>query len=196
MVYMLILIAVLVYAVWRGWRTGLIHQLAGVLGMAFGIVAARMFYTQVGEWLLGEWPRLGDGFAHEYKVRILSAALIFAAVYMAFSLMAAVLRSALSLLHAGALNAIAGAAVSLMKWVVVMSVMYNVLLALSPEGDLAGFCDDGDGNLVELVMSVAPALMDTGCPDDLEHERKLEEAKTISDNGAGAQTSVQAGALC
>lgn len=180
MPYMLVLIAVLVYAVWRGWRTGLIHQMAGVLGIAFGVVMARVFCAPVSAWIIERLPSLAEGFAATYKVHILASALVFGAVYVAFGIIAGVLRSALSLLHVGALNAMAGAAFSLLKWVMIMSVVYNLILALHPSGALADFCDDGDGNLVELVMYAAPALMGTQCPDDLEHMRRLEEAKKIS----------------
>lgn len=180
MPYMLLLIAVLVYAVWRGWRTGLIHQIAGVLGIAFGVVMARVFCAPVGEWLVDKIPSLAEGFASGYKVHMLAAALVFGAVYVAFGIVAGVFRSALSLLHVGALNAMAGAAFSLLKWVMIMSVVYNLILAVHPTGTLADYCDDGDGNLVELVMNAAPALMGTQCPDDLEHMRRLEEAKKIS----------------
>jgi len=178
--YMLVLFAVLVYAVWRGWRTGLLHQLAGVLGIGFGVVMTRMFCCPVSLWILENYPRLGEGFAGDYKVRMLASALIFGGVYMLFSLLAGVLRSALSLLHVGALNAMAGAAFSLLKWVVIMSVIYNVLLSVAPDSELGRICDDGDGNLVEIVMSAAPALIGIDGPDELEHKRKLEEAKAIS----------------
>lgn len=180
MPYMLVLIAVFIYAVWRGWCTGLIHQMAGVLGIAFGVVMARVFCSPVSEWLIDKLPSLAEGFAAGYKVHILASALVFGAVYAAFGIIAGVLRSALSLLHVGALNAMAGAAFSLLKWVMIMSVIYNLILALHPSGELADLCDDGDGNLVELVMYAAPALMGTQCPDDLEHLRRLEEAKKIS----------------
>ncbi len=180
MAYMLILIIVFVYAIWRGWRTGLVHQLAGVLGIGFGVVFARMFYAPVGEWLISKYPSLAEGFAAEYKVQMLSAALIFVAVYAVLSLIAGVLRSAMSLLHVGALNSMAGAAFSLLKWVMIMSIVYNVILAIAPKCSLANYCDDGDGNLVEVVMSAAPALMGTQGPDELDHMRRMDEAKCIS----------------
>ncbi|MBD5231787.1 MAG: CvpA family protein [Bacteroidales bacterium] len=180
--YMLILILVLLYAVWRGWRTGLVHQLSGVLGIAFGIVCARIFCDPVSQWIVAHSPKLAEGFAAEYRLHILASALIFAGVYLAFKLIAGVLKSAMSVLHVGVFNSMAGAAFSLLKWVMIMSVVYNLILALSPQGTLANYCDDGDGNLVEVVMSAAPALMDTCGPDDLEHMRRMEEAKSISKN--------------
>ena len=41
------------------------------------------------------------------------------------------------------------------------------------------YCNDGDGNVVELVMSVAPALFGTESPDELEHYHRLQKAKQM-----------------
>lgn len=182
MAFMIALIIVLLWSVWRGWRTGLLHQLAGVLGIAFGVVAARLLYPGVSLWLEDTFPVLSHGFAHEYKLCMLSMALVFGVVYLSFSLLAGVLRSALSVLQVGALNSVAGAGFSFLKWVMVMSVAYNVLLAVSPTCALADFCDDGDGNVVELVMGAAPFVVGVAGPDRLLHERQLDEAKAISYN--------------
>ena len=179
---MIILIGVLLYAIWRGWRTGFVHQLAGVLGIGFGIVAARIFCSPVSEWLLNASPSLGEGFAGEYKVKMLSGAIVFAIAYTLIYALAALLRSAMSLLRVGALNSIAGAAFSLLKWVMIMSVIYNVILSVFPRSDLGAYCDDGDGNIVELVMCAAPAVMGIPGPDELDHRRRMEEAKAISNN--------------
>lgn len=150
--------------------------------MSFGIVFARIFCAPVSQWVMAHFPSVGEGFAGEYKVHILASALIFAIVFLAFKLGAGILKSALSVLHVGVLNSLAGAAFSLLKWVMIMSLIYNVFLAIFPTGRLADYCDDGDGNLVELVMSAAPALIGTCGPDELEHMRRMEEAKSISEN--------------
>lgn len=193
--FMLALIIVLIYAVWRGWRTGFIHQVAGVLGIAFGIVAARLLADPIGEWLVSLHPGLDNGFLGPYRVKILAMALVFAAFYFACTLLGSVLRSALSLLHAGALNSICGSAFSLLKWVMIMSVTYNVILALKPDSDLAAFCDDGDSNLVEAVMELAPALAGTDGPDELLYRRQQEQARQISRQMPTSETFPGAAAL-
>lgn len=178
--YPLIIILVLALAVWRGWSRGLLHQLATLLGLAFGIVFVRIFGSDVSLWLQETCPQLGRGVFPEYTYSMVAAAIVFGVVYMLFSLLATVLNSALCIFRLGALNSIAGAAFSLMKWVVALSVILNLWLGLSPDSRLADYCDDGDGNVVELVMAVSPALFGTESPDDLEHRRQQEEAKTIS----------------
>ncbi len=179
MIFPLIIIVVLVLAAWRGWRRGLLHQLAALLGLAFGIVFARLFCGDVATWLADTFPSLGNCVLPEYTYSAVAVALIYGVVYMLFSLLATVLNSALSVLCLGAINSLGGAVFSMLKWVVLLSVVYNVLLSIWPDSKLADYCDDGDGNVVELVMAVAPALFGTESPDDLEHRRQQEEAKTI-----------------
>lgn len=175
----LIIIVVLILAAWRGWYRGLLHQLASLMGLAFGIVFSRIFCADVSAWLVEHCPHLGEGIFPEYTYSMISVALVFGAVYLLFSLLATVLNSALSILHLGALNSIAGAVFSILKWVLMISVALNLWLSINPDSKLADYCDDGDGNIVELVMAVAPALTGTESPDDLEHRRRQEEAKTI-----------------
>lgn len=186
--FMIFLIGVLLFAVWRGWRTGLLHQLAGVLGIGFGIVVARIFCPDVSIWLQEHYPSLAEGFLAEYKTRIIAQTLLFGGTYLAFALLTAVLKSAMSLLKVGALNSIAGSAFSLMKWMTVMSIFYNAILAMFPNGALANYCDDGDGNMVEVVMAVAPMLLGTPGPDELLHQRQMEEAKAISVNNCASHS--------
>ena len=176
----LITILVLLYAVLKGWRKGFVHQVASLLGLGFAIVAARMFCDPLSQWLAVNFPALGWKVAPEYTFRILASGIIFTGVYAAFFTVANILRSALRMLHAGAVNSIAGAAFCLLKYAFVLSVIFNIILALSPNSSLGKLCTSGDGNVVELVMNFAPAMFGTEGPDDFEHRQQMEEAKSIS----------------
>ena len=85
----------------------------------------------------------------------------------------------MQLIHTGAVNSIIGAAFCACKWTVILSVVFNLWLAFKPDCGLLKYCDAGDGNVVELVMQVAPALFGTESPDDLEHYRRLEQGKQL-----------------
>lgn len=186
MIYPLILIAVLLLAIWRGWEKGMVYQLASLLGLAFGFVAARLFCTQMAEVLDPYFPD-ADRFAEapfgeplrRYTLYMFSASAVFALVYMGFKLIGGVLNSAMQLIHTGAINSILGAGFCFCKWTVIMSVAFNLWLVMKPDCGLLKYCNDGDGNVVELVMGVAPALFGTESPAELEHYHRLRQAKQM-----------------
>ena len=175
MVYPVVVILCLLWGGWRGWRRGFVYQLASVLAVAFGIVAARLLGPGATEWLEGYFPHSDSPIA-AYTYTVLGAGVAFVVVYALISLLAIILRGIMKVIHLGALNSIAGAALGIAKWVVLLSVILNVILALKPSSKLADYCDDDDGNIVELVMDAAPALMGIDGPDELEHQRRMEEA--------------------
>lgn len=186
MFYQLILIAVLLVAIFHGWRRGMAKQLASLLGLAFGFVCARLFYEPAADMLDPLIPA-ADSFAPDpfgepmrrYTAYMVGASLVFALVYMVFRLMGGVLAKALNILHTGAINSIMGAAFNLAKWVLIMSIIFNLWLIIRPNCELRKFCDYGDGNLVELVMNAAPMMLGTESPSDLEHYHQMEEAHKL-----------------
>lgn len=186
MVYQIILIVVLLAAIFRGWKRGLAKQLASLLGLAFGFVCARLFYEPAAD-LLDPLIPAADTFApapfgepmRRYTSYMVGASAVFILVYIVFKLMGRVLGTALEILHTGAINSILGAAFCLAKWVLMMSIIFNLWLILRPNCQLREFCTYGDGNLVELVMEVAPAMLGTESPSDLEHYHQMEEAHKL-----------------
>ena len=188
--YPLLIIAVILLAIWRGWKLGMVFQLASLLGLAFGCVAARLLAPEVEPWVaehLEEYIGSEPTPLQDYALSCVSAALVFVAVYLAFKLIASLLKSAMSLLNVGAFNNILGAAFNAAKWIVILSVVLNVWLALFPDSRLGTYTNDGDGNVVELVMAVAPALMDTESPDELDHQKRLEQAREMEQDAAAGE---------
>lgn len=186
MIYPLIIIILLTFAAWRGWERGMLNQIASLLGLAFGFVTARLFYEPMSEVIDPMFPG-PETFADEpfgtplrrYTLYIVSASAVFIITYMVFTLIGSVLSRAMQLIHTGAVNSILGAALCFCKWLVLLSIILNLMLVAKPEGALAKYCNDGDGNVVELVMNVAPALFNTESPAELNHYKRLQQAKQL-----------------
>lgn len=185
MIYSIVLILILMMAVWNGWRKGMVYQIASLLGLGFGIVAARIFSDSLAPHVESWLPVAADSATpgmtpvREYMVELVSASVIFAGVYLAFRIFAGLLNSALQLLHMGAINSIVGAAFCFCKWVLLMSIALNLWMGINPKSGLLKPCTDGDGNIIELVMAVAPALLNTISPDELEHSIRVEQARSL-----------------
>lgn len=183
--YHLVLICVAVAGIWRGYRKGLVHQLAGVLGIGFGIVASRLFSGMLAEWLIERYPGIGISWCPDFVYGALASAIVFGVAFMACRLAAGVLRSAMQFIHVGALNSLLGAVFGLLKYLLIVSIVFNLILCFDKDSELLSMHDDNDGNMVELVLDLAPALLGTPSPGDLEHESQLREAKKISFNYSG-----------
>lgn len=164
----------------------MVNQLASLLGLAFGFVAARLLYDSMSQLIDPLFPG-PEHFAEEpfgtplrrYTLYTVSASLVFISTFMLFRLIGSVLSRAMQIIHTGAVNSILGAGFNFCKWLVMLSVIFNLLLAIKPDSALAKYCNDGDGNIVELVMDVAPALFNTESPADLNHYKRLQQAKQI-----------------
>ena len=124
----LIVCLVLGLAVWNGWRQGFILQVCSLAGIVAGIWLAAQFGTQAGEWL-----RLDPGFA---------AAGGFVAVLVAVILVVAIAgRLARKLFHFagfGIADTLLGIAVSVLKYLLVLSVLFSAFDDLNEDYTLAG----------------------------------------------------------
>lgn len=181
-IYHLILIVVAAVAVFVGFRKGLVRQLAGLLGIAFGVVAAHLLQDSVEPLIREYFPSLQGSFLEDYAYGVLTPCLIFLAVYAIMLLLSFLLKNLLNMLSLGVLNSILGALFCIFKYMLVMSVLFNVIISIDSESSLADCCNADDGNIVGAVMSLAPAMLGTQSPDDLNHLKQKEEAKTISYN--------------
>ena len=63
-----------------------------------------------------------------------------------------------------------------------MSVLYNIIISIDSDSSLVDCCKADDGNVVGVVMGIAPAILDIDSADDLLYMKQKEEAKTISYN--------------
>lgn len=181
-VYHLILICVAIAGVWIGYRRGFVRQLSGLLGLGFGVVASRLFSHDLALWLMEKYPGLGVDFCREFTYQVLASAIIYGGVFLACMLTARVLRSAMQIIRVGALDSVLGAALCLFKYMLGISLVLNLIICFNHDSSLLKFHSDNDGNLVQLVLDLAPAVLGTPGADDIEHKTQLRDAKAISSN--------------
>lgn len=179
-IYHIIVIAVAIWGILSGYRKGLLRQLGGVLGMAFGISAAKLasgeFLPYVESWI----PSFISGFNRGYMIRTLTGGVIYLVVFSTVQACCFPLGRLMGVIGGGVLNRIAGAVFRMFKYLFVVSIVYNFIIDMYPAGDLAKSCRQHDGNVVELVIKIAPPFL--GFPDGEEvgFRQQLEDAKKIS----------------
>ncbi len=178
----IIAITVAAVAIIKGFSSGFTRQVSGVLGFAFGTVCAHVFDSQVEEILrmLLPWLRRSVGGAFIYSV--VSSAIIYSVVFTLFRSFTRVLRSAMQVFYVGMLDKLLGAGFCLMKYMLGLSIVYNLILCVDPTSRLMKYATARDGNIVEVVMMLAPGLLGCHSYEDLSHLIQLKEAKKISCN--------------
>jgi len=117
----IIIAIILVYAFFRGYRSGFIKQLASLAG----IIACILLSSKVSFLILPylrEWGSIPQNLV-EPAAFITSFLLIFAV----FMILGHMLQTIINTIKLGLLNRLAGAALSIAKWFFIISVIINLL---------------------------------------------------------------------
>lgn len=178
--YHLVAIAVAVWGVVSGYRRGILRLSGKVLAVAFGIVAARMFAESFLEDVNGWLPDFITGFSRGFLARTVTCGAIYLVVMGVVELLTLPLGPMMRVLGSGVINSIAGAAFRAFQFLMIVSLAYNLIADLRPAGSLARSSGSHDGNVVEGVMMIAPAVLDFPGGEDIRHQQQLEDAKKIS----------------
>lgn len=180
--YLAFVLAVALVSITIGFRRGITHQLASLLGFAFGAVAARILaphFTPAFIWTghLSLAPEFTI-----FTANLVCAVVIYIIVYSLFMILNPLLRSAMSVFEVGMFNRILGAFFSLTKNLLWLSIFFNLLLCCSANSGLLRYERANDGNLIAAVMAITPAILGCYGAEDFAHFFQLREAKTISCN--------------
>lgn len=179
-VYHIIVIAVAAYAVIKGFQKGFTGQISGILGFAFGTVCAHVFEPEAEALFRSIFPGIRNAVGSAFIYSVLSAVSVYCLVYLAFKIFTKVLRSAMQVFYVGMLDAIMGAMFCLLKYMVIVSIAYNLILCINPSSTLLKYASADDGNVVEAVVLLAPGLLGCGSVYDLAHLLQIRDAKSIS----------------
>lgn len=178
--YYIVVVAVAVWGILTGYRAGFMRQMGGVLGVAFGIVVTRMlapeFAVQVDGWL----PLSINGFNRPFLVDTLASGIIYLLVSAIISLCAMPLGKLMVVFSPGILDSIGGALFRLFQFLMLVSLVYNLLAAMNPSSDLTRTSSRHDGNIVEGVMMIAPPILDFPGAEEVAFRQQMEDARKIS----------------
>lgn len=179
-IYHIMVIAVALVAMLRGFRTGLTRQVSGILGFVFGIVAAQALGPEFETWLMGWVPKFYDPVAKEFFFSTLSFGLIWSGCVGAFSLLTKILNVVLGYLPVGIMNSIGGAVFTLLKYLMFLSLLFDLAICRPQDSPLMHCVRHDDGNLVDGVVRLAPAVLGYMSAEDYALKVQLWEARDIS----------------
>lgn len=183
MIHAAIILLIILAGLWglcKGFREGLTGQIPGVLGFAFGAVAAHAFAPEVEAVLCSWMPGVASRPGGLYFFSLVSAGGIFCLVYLLCSIFTGILRSAMSVFEVGILDSLFGAAFGLLKNLVFLSLLFNLIAALYPGSSLVADCRADDGNLTGVVMALGPEITGSLSLGEFLYLLQLQEARKIS----------------
>lgn len=111
----------LVWAVVSGWRSGFVSQLLGLLGIILGIVLSLRYGTAVGEML---------GIDARFSV-VAGFLITFVATLIVATILARLIAKVLSFVGLGWVNTLLGIVLSIVKGLIVLSMLYAAIFALN-----------------------------------------------------------------
>lgn len=117
----ILFIIIFVYAIWAGYRSGLVVELCGILGVILGVWAAYKFSDRIFDYFNVE-----SGVA-----RIVGYVMIVVAVLLLVAMLAKLVSKVLDFSGLGIVNRLLGSAASLVKVVIVVSMFVMVFDTLN-----------------------------------------------------------------
>lgn len=180
--YHLLIIVVAIIAVVRGYRNGLTGQVTSVLGLAFGVICAHIFIPGLAP-LFAQF--VGDSAENDpgrYLAESSAAAAIYFTLYLLFKAITGIVRQAVDIVGKSLLDSIIGALFCLFNYTLMLSTLLNIGIGLNQSGSLMHDAQADDGNLVYLVVRLAPATLGSYSFADFAHESQLRDARKISLN--------------
>lgn len=157
------ILIILVWALFNGWSNGFVKEIVSTIGFLVGLLIAATCYSTLGEYLAV------NGTETNMVTSIIAFLLLWIVVPIVLGFVANLLTKALKGMRLGIPNSILGAAVSLVKYGVLMSCVLNVMQALGIMNEEKA----GESKLVSPVTKVVGSFF----PED-----------TVSVSGDAAQT--------
>lgn len=124
----LIVCLVLALALWNGWRQGFVLQICSLAGIVVGIWLASRFGAEVGGWLrLDEEVAAAGGFVT-----------VLVAVVLAVAIIGRLVRKLFHFAGLGLADILLGIAVSVVKYLLLLSVLFSAFEKLNVDYSLVG----------------------------------------------------------
>ena len=120
----LFILVLIVWAAFSGWRHGLVKEIISTVGFLAGLLIAATCYGAYGEYLAV------TGTESNMFTSVVAFLLLWIVVPIVLGLVANILTSALKGMKLGTPNSILGAAVSVVKYFILLSCVLNVMEAL------------------------------------------------------------------
>ena len=156
----IVILVIFIIAAILGFRKGFIVQVGSLAAIVIGIVACRMFGSQVVVLISPSQQEIAEGAngCPSYLYTIVSYCVIYLVAYYAVILVVKLLKLVVHTVLLGPLDRIGGAIVSVIKWFIPVSLLLNLYISLNPGCDLTEKVHLAAGQPVTWIVDLAPTL--------------------------------------
>lgn len=148
----LFILIVVAYCALSGYKSGLIRQLASLVGFATAAILSGQISTIIE-------PHIKKASnIPEYLVDSLSYALSFLVIMIFFYILGRMLESIVKSIKMGTLNRIGGSVLCLAKWVLVVSIILNIIIRIDNKKQLTNNIEK-DSISYRYIQPIAPSII-------------------------------------
>lgn len=119
-----VIVLILLWGAWRGWKAGLIKEAFSTCGLIVGLIVAVLFYKVLGEYFS---PALGSGSLASYAGCVMAFVLIWVLVPIFAGIGANVLTKAVKNVFLGPLNSFLGMLLGALKFLILISFVFSAM---------------------------------------------------------------------
>ena len=130
-----ILLLIVLAALVIGWRKGFVRQSASLVSWALGIAICFFFSDRITELFILLNPSTADWPVPSITVKTVAVSFAFLIVTLAVRVVAFVLRKLIKSVHLGVFDRAGGSLLFMFKWLMVVSILLNLLFACNPDAD-------------------------------------------------------------
>jgi len=167
-----VILALMLWALYNGWVNGLLKEISSTAGFFVGLYVAYTCYENFGSYLA---PKISSNFlVQSYLVPIIAFVLLWAVVPIVLGLVASILTKSVAALKLGKINSMGGMFVSMAKYIILLSFIFNVmnhLHILSSE-------KKKDSVFYEMIAAVVPKIFQSNTLPFKKDSQNVDDERT------------------
>lgn len=154
-----ILLLILLGALVIGWRKGLVRQMASLVSWVIGIVVCLFFGDEITRVFLILNPDASQWPLASITVKAVSLSLFFLLVTLGLRVVSYVMRKVIKAANLGCLDRAGGAALFMFKYLMVVSILLNLLYAYNPNAETFGTRHALNNRPYEFTLDLMPWVL-------------------------------------
>lgn len=126
----IIILVILAYGFYKGWKLGLVKEIVSLIGIVFGLFVARLLFGTFAEKLA---PAIGTSI---WIAKVLAFLIIWIGIPIALSIGASIINMTLNLLHLGGANKGLGSIFGALKYMLMMGMVIILIDYFDPHNHI------------------------------------------------------------
>ncbi len=154
-----ILLLILLGSLVIGWRKGLVRQMASLVSWVVGIVVCLFFGDEITRVFLALNPEAANWPLSSITVKAVSLSLFFLLFTLTLRVVSYLTRKVIKAANLGCVDRVGGAALFMFKYLMVVSIVLNLLYAYNPDASTFGTRHALGNRPYEFALDLMPRIL-------------------------------------